>query len=266
MIIPIFVNMTIKYKVYQGAPLKLVILLFIGMFYLQTGFSQIVGEEIEAKKEKKKKREPIDRDSLTGTTYYLTYLYNYGYRRFEDKSVFGSYADWNDQKAARGNGLTLGVFLPVAGNLSMDVGVTFFGHKEEYNYSDPNTDSTYHYTQSYIQLGMPLKLRYTIGNQFQFFGFAGVTPLNVFHVRYLSDYTTALGGKVERDVELIKEKLSIFNLMGNVGFGITYNMDWLGITIYPEYRHHFFNTYNSQKPIDHRMYGLGVNAGLTLRF
>jgi hypothetical protein len=228
---------------------------------------QIVGDEIEKKKKKDKEpREKMNRDSLSGTTYYLTYLYNFSGRQFQDNSVFGSYADWEEQVPERANGVSGGIFLPVSGNLSLDIGITLFGHKERYAYDDPNSDSTFAYSQSYMQLGMPIKMRYTYGDQFQVFGFAGFTPLNILHVRYQENYTTALGSAVERDLEKVQDKLSIFNLMGTVGIGLSFNMDWIGITVYPEYRYHFFNSYNSQKPIDHRMRSFGINTGLTLRF
>ncbi|MCB9223547.1 MAG: hypothetical protein R2780_04730 [Crocinitomicaceae bacterium] len=257
--------MTIKYKFNLSLKGKLLLLLLASITVSNTSFSQIVGGEIEEEKDENSK-DKMNRDSLSGTTFYLTYLYNWGSRKFEDNSPYNAYAEWEEQKPDFSNGVTGGVFLPVSGNLMLDLGVTFFGHKEQYTYDDPNSDSTFSYTQSYIQLGMPLKLRYAYGDKFQIFGFAGVTPVNILNVRYISNYTTALGTLIELPVEKHKEKLSQFNLMTNVGVGFTYNMDWIGITFYPEYRQHLFNTYNSQKPVYHRMYGIGLNAGLTLRF
>jgi hypothetical protein len=262
-----FCLMMIKYKRYQIGMLKKTTVLFFLLVSVQFASGQIVGSDIEeGEKEEKIEKDKVDRDSLMGTTFYLTGLYNYSFRKFEDNSVYGSFSSWEDQTADRAKGLTVGVFLPIVGDLSMDIGLTYFGHKEKYDFEDENSDSTYHYSQSYMQLGVPIKLRYTYGDEFQIFGFAGVTPLNILNVRYKANYTTAIGTAVDSDLVLIKDKLSIFNIMGNVGMGITYNMDWVGITVYPEYRHHFLNSYDKQKPIVHKMYGFGINAGLTLRF
>jgi len=72
---------------------------------------------------------------------------------------------------------------------------------------------------------------------------------------------------IENEVQIVKEKLSIFNVMATAGIGITYNLDWIGFTLYPEFRQHLINTYDpKQRPLVHKMYGLGVNAGITLRF
>ncbi|MEX1002818.1 MAG: outer membrane beta-barrel protein [Crocinitomicaceae bacterium] len=250
--------------------LSLIFFLFLFASSLQ---AQIISGEMnseEEKKEKKKKekkpKQEVKRDSLSGTTYYLTGMVNYGYRSFVDNSVYGSYADWNDQKADYSGGGTIGVFLPLTGSFSLDLGFTYFGHKEKYNFDDPDSDSTYYFSNTYMQIGMPVKLRYTYGDKFQLFAFVGLTPVNILNVRFNELFTRMDGTVVERETELVKEKLSIFNLMGTAGVGLSYNFDWIGITLYPEYRHHLLNTYDPQKPLTHRMYGLAINAGITLRF
>ncbi|MBD3637081.1 MAG: hypothetical protein HUJ25_07010 [Crocinitomicaceae bacterium] len=224
-------------------------------------------EEPTKEKKEKKPREKVSRDSLTGTTYYLTGLYTFGHRYFQDNSISQSYSEWENQLPGQSGGGSFGILFPITNALSMDLGFTFFGHTEQYLYSDEVSDSTFSYSNTYVHIGMPVKLRYTYGDKLQVFGFAGLTPLNVVNIRYNENYTRANGTTVEKDVEVIKEdKLAIFNLMASAGIGLTYNFEWFGITLYPEYRHHLFNTYNSQRPFDHKMYGLGVNLGLTLRF
>jgi len=194
-------------------------------------------------------------------------LFNYGHRKFEDNSVYGSYEDWNFQEADITGGGTIGLLMPLDKGFSLDFGLTYFGHKEKFNFSDSLTDSTFYFANNYVQIGVPLKLRYTIGDKFQFFGFAGLTPLNILKVRYSSEYTRQDGVLIENEVQMVKEKLSIFNVMATAGIGITYNLDWIGFTLYPEFRQHLINSYDpKQRPLVHKMYGLGVNAGITLRF
>ncbi len=233
------------------------------------GFGQIVsgdGEEIKETKEKKK-REKVNRDTLTGTTYYLTGLYTFAYRKFTDNSVYSSYTHLENQAPDHSGGATIGLLMPFTKSLSLDLGFTYFGHKEKYNYVHPTTDSTYFFSNAYMQIGIPIKLRYTYGDKFQVFGFLGVTPLNLLNVRFKESFTTHGGEEVIRDVSLIKDKLSTFNVMATAGFGITYNTEWIGFTLYPEYRQHLMNTYNLKaSPFGHLQYALGVNLGMTLRF
>ena len=270
--------MNIKYKAYPFSERLLAVIL--SCFLIQVvSYAQIVtGEqEPEEKKEKEKEKkekqekknkdkEMTSRDSLSGTTYYVTGMANYGYRYFTDNSVYGSYAEWNKQTAALTGGGSFGVIIDLNDHFSVDIGVTAFGHKEEYSYSDPDSDSTYYFSNNYVQVGVPIRLRYTIGNRFQFFGFAGLTPVNLINIRFNERYNRADGAEVLPETELIKNKLAIFNVMAAGGLGVTYNFDWIGITLYPEYRLHLFNSYDQSKPLDHRMYGLALNAGFTLRF
>lgn len=236
------------------------------------GSTQIVSGNstgVETAKEEKKKREKREwnRDSLSGTTYYLTGLYNYSYRRFEDQSVFGSYSSWNDQTPGQTGGANFGVLMPLNNFLELDLGIGYFGHKENYSYDHPTSDSTYQSSNNYMQLAIPLRLRYVLGKKLQFFAFGGMTGINLLNIRFNESYTTNNGTSVTAETVLIKEKLSIFNVMASVGTGITYNLDWIGFTLFPEFRYHLINSYDPKsKPIKHNMWGVGINAGLTLRF
>lgn len=254
-------------KLFRRAFLSVLMLFFISSHANAQIVSGDGGEIKENEKSKKPKREKMNRDSLTGTTYYLTGLYTYAYRKFTDNSVYGSYTNLEDQKPDHSGGATFGLLMPISNSFSLDLGMTYFAHKEKYNYIHPTTDSTYSFSNGFMQIGIPIKLRYTYGEKLQVFGFLGVTPLNLLNIRFKESYTTHAGDAVVRDVVLIKDKLSTFNLMATAGFGITYNTDWIGFTLYPEYRQHLMNTYNLKaSPFGHIQYALGVNLGMTLRF
>ena len=248
-------------------PLNFFVLAIL-LMYNSVGGCQIVSGDSRTDKDSKKEKikTKISRDSLTGTTYYLTGMYTYSYRSFVDNSVYGSYSDWESQKADHSGGVTVGLVLPLNKGFSLDLGFTYFGEKEKFDYNEPNSDSTFHFSQSYMQIGIPLKLRYTYGDKLQLFCFGGVTPLNLLNVRYKESYSNSSGIQSENETELIKDKLSIFNVMTTAGVGLTYNFDWVGLTLYPEFRYHLLNTYDVKaKPIEHKLYSLGVNFGLTLR-
>ena len=260
-----------KFSSIQSSMLK-TLTLILTLLVTTLGSAQIVSGNTtnpETEKKEKKKREKRDwnRDSLSGTTYYLTGLYNYSYRTFEDRSVFGSYAKWEDQTPGHASGMNFGVLMPLNNSLQLDLGIGFFGHKENYAYDHPTSDSSYQYSNNYMQLAIPLRLRYVVGSKFQFFAFGGMTGINLLNIRFNESYTTNSGLSVISETELIKEKLSIFNVMASAGAGISYNLDWVGFTLFPEFRYHLINSYDPKaKPINHNMWGIGLNAGLTLRF
>ena len=261
--------MTVKNK--RNIELRSLLTVILLLLITFSASAQIVSGEVgndDAKKEKKKKeKKEFDRDSLSGTTYYLTGLYNLGHRSFTDRSVYGAYDSWNDQTPGHSGGLSLGVLIDLNNHLTLDMGFSYFGHKENYNYIHEGNDSSYFFSNTYMQIGIPIKLRYSYGSKFQIFGFGGLTPSNLLNVRFNEAFTTASGLYNVSETEIIKEKLSIFNVMATAGFGLTYNLDWIGFTLYPEFRYNLLNTYNPKaKPIDHNMYGLGINAGMTLRF
>jgi Outer membrane protein beta-barrel domain len=261
--------MRFKYKSNIFLPARLTFLLLCFLSF--SSHSQIVsgemGSDDEIKEKPKKEKKEFERDSLNGTTYYLTGMYNYGHRSFTDNSPFNSYETWNDQTPGGSGGLTLGILMDLNDYISLDMGISYFGQKENYNFDDPDSDSTYFFSNTYMQLGVPIKLRFTTGDKIQFFGFVGLTPLNLLNVRFNESYNTKQGLSVISETELIKEKLSTFNVQSNAGFGLTYNLDWVGFTLYPEFRYNLINTYDPKsKPIEHKMFGLGVHAGLTLRF
>lgn len=231
---------------------------------------QISGGEIESKdnnkKEKKEKKENVERDSLSGITYYLTGFGQYAYRKFEDQSVYGIYEKRNDEIPTRSYGGNFGVLMDMGNGISLDIGMSYFGHGEEYLFDDPESDSTFHYKRTYMQLGIPLKIRYSYGEKFQVFGFAGVMPLNILNVRYDQDYTTEEGIGVDSELQLNKDGFTQFNVMASAGLGFNYNLDYFGFTIYPEYRHYLINTFADVSiPLNHKMYGFALHAGVLLR-
>jgi hypothetical protein len=249
---------------------------FLGAFLIcfasTISTAQIVSGDVkedrdEKVKKEKKIRNKVERDSLTGTTYYLTGMYSLGHRKFEDRSPFDAYASWNNQTPGYSGGVSVGLLMPLNKFLSLDLGFTYFGHREDAFYESPSSDSTYSFSNTYMQVGVPLKLRYTYGDKFQFFAFAGMTPVNILNVRFNESYTKANGTSIVSETAIIKEKLSIFNVMATAGLGITYNLDWIGFTLYPEYRHSLINTYDLQAlQVDHKMFSLALNLGMTLRF
>tara|TARA_B110000037_G_scaffold101356_2_gene118219 strand:- start:4740 stop:5531 length:792 start_codon:yes stop_codon:yes gene_type:complete len=236
------------------------------------GYGQISGGDVKPDKEKKEKqdktvreRPAFEKDSLTGTTYYLTGMVQRSYRLFEDQSVYNVHAALNDEVPMITGGTTLGIVIPLGGNFALDAGVTYFGHGEAYNYSDSNTDSINNYKHVFMQVGIPLKLRYTYGEDLQVFGYAGIAPLNILNIRNTYEYADSLGTRVN-GLNLIKEGFTTFNFMASGGIGMNYFINHFGFTVTAEYRRHLGNTFSEDtfKRV-HKMYGIGINVGIQVR-
>ena len=250
-------------------------MLGLGLCFAQLIFCQIqsgTNEPVEKKDKKKEKKEKVktefNEDSLSGINYYFTGLGMWTYRNFEDQSVYGVYKTRVDEKPTYRGGMNLGVIVPLNDFVSMDIGVTYFGTGEKYGYKDSlGGDSTYNYVRRYLQLGVPLRLRFTTGKKFQGFMYAGLTPLNVMQIRYDANYTTSKGEFIDPDEQKIKNDFSTFNLMVSMGAGVRYNIKYIGFTYSVEYRRNLLNTYEKVSiPLDHHIFAIGMNLGMYLRF
>ena len=209
----------------------------------------------------------FENDSLTGTNFYIAGLYQYSYRNFDDMSGFNYYQDWEDQTSSYNGGFSTGLLMDLTEHIQLDIGFSYFGNGENHTWKDSLTDSSYTYENTYMQAALPIRVRYHYGDKWQVFGFAGIAPLNILNIRYESSYTTEAGALIEREPEIRKDGFTAFNLMLSTGIGLCYNIRYVGIMIYPEYRRHLLNTYAIKTiSVDHRMYGFGINAGLLMRF
>lgn len=206
-------------------------------------------------------------DTLSGTNIYFTGLYQYNYRNFSDDSGFGYYQDWEDQTSSYNGGFSLGLLMDFTEHIQLDIGISYFGNGEHHTWQDSLTDSSYTYQNTYRQVALPIRVRYVYGDKWQWFGFAGIAPLNILSRQYESSYTNPAGTSFDRELEIHKDDFTVFNLMLSAGVGLCYNVRYVGFTVYPEYRKHLMNTYaNKTVSVDHKMYGFGINAGLVVHF
>ena len=268
----IFVNMTFKYSLNQRV--------FFQIFFLVLGFThfsataQISGGEIKPDKEKREKgdkspriKQPFMMDSIPATYIYVEALGQYTFRSFEDLSVYSIYKQEVDEKPIYTTGYSLGLVMPLLKGFAIDAGLTFFGTGESYAFAATDSDSAFNYKKVYQQAGIPFKLRYTVGNRLQFYGFAGLTPLNILAIRYTSDYSTADGSSVDLGLMSKKDEFTTFNLMVSGGIGLNYLFNSWGFHINAEYRKHLLNTYSeSTFKRNHFMYGIGLNVGVQMKF
>ena len=260
----------------RTAFLKVLFIIFFAIF-CPTSFSQITNGNVnpeetadttkKVKTDKVKVEKVFSKDSLTGTNLYITGLFQYAFRTFEDESSNGFYKEWENQTSGYNSCVNIGLIMELSKHFHLDIGISYFGNSEHNTYQDSLTDSSYTYKNTYMQAAVPLRLRFVYGEKLQFFAFAGIAPLNILNIRYQSSYTTADSIAVTRELDIQKDGFASFNLMFTGGFGICYNVRSVGFMIYPEIRRHLINTYsNKTLPMTHKMYGIGVNAGLVFHF
>lgn len=246
-----------------------VFILFItSMVSAQITSGTINPEEENKEKDRQKKDSEFVEDSLSGTNFYMSGLFQYSYRSFEDQSPTQTYyQEWERQTSAYNGGFNLGILMELNHFFHLDIGLTYFGHSENYAFQDSLTDSTFAYKNTYTQIGIPMRARFVYGDKFQVFGFLGICPINILKIKYESNYKTEEGVTVERDDLNLTDGFSTFNLMLSGGFGMTYNLKHLAFFIAPEYRRHLLNTYADKViSMDHKMFSYSVSAGIVLKF
>lgn len=253
---------------------SILLVLFIVIESVQFSFGQITDGNVKPEKEPKTKKEKAEKsdssfseDSLNGTNFYITGLALYSYRKFEDESFNNYYKTWEDQTPAYKGGINLGFIMELNKYVHVDLGISYFGHGENYFYEDSLTDSTYQYQRTYRQVAIPIHFRLVYGEKIQGFAFAGIAPLNILKTKYTSTYTFSNGVEQKPEDVISGEGFSTFNAMITAGLGMQYNVKHFGFTINAEYRNYLANTYADKIiALNHKMWGIGINAGIVLRF
>lgn len=270
----IFVYMKIKYSLNRRIFFQILMLLLA--FFQFNLHAQISGGEIKPEKEKEKgekdtkaprEKSVFMNDSVPATYFYIEGMGQYTFRAFEDLSVYDIYKQEINEQAIFASGISLGLTMPLGKGFGLDAGVTYFGTGESYAFSAADSDSAFNYKKVYHQAGIPLSLRYTIGNRLQLYGFAGLTPLNILSIRYTSGYANATGSTTDLGVKTIKDEFTTFNLMASGGLGLNYLFNGWGVHVSAAYRRHLLNTYSeSTFRRSHYMYGIGLNVGMQFKF
>lgn len=228
--------------------------------------------EPEKQKKEKKEKAPVEKsefneDSLTGTNFYINGTFQYSYRHFEDQSATNYYREREKETYGLNGGAGMGMLMELSEHIHLDIGITYYGNSENYFFQDSLSDSTYAYTSNYKQFALPVRIKYVYGNKFQFFGFAGIAPLNILKIVYNSEYTRENGNFIENEPTEITQGFRTFNAMITCGFGFQYVNKHVGFFVMPEYRRHLLNTYaDNIISLKHNLFSFGVNAGMIIRF
>jgi len=235
----------------SGIKLHLIILIFLS----KNAFSQKDSATVST--------DSVVPVSTQSSVFYVQGSYLNSFRTFEDNTPYGVLYRRNNEAPISTGGFELGTHIELTKHTKLSLGVSFFSGGEDYSFSDTLTDSTFYYKNKYRQVGIPLKLNFIIGSTWQAYGFAGVIPSSILHRQYSSDYTTVEGEEIENDVEVIKNGLASFQLVGSVGLGARYQFSSGSVYAFGEYRQNLTNTYLSDFVV-HRMRAVGFGLGVTM--
>ncbi len=252
--------------------------IFIGFIALPLR-SQIVNQSTPQSQTKtdststtKKPKEQVSKsDSANFTTAYFLLGYFNTFRNFEDLTTSQSLDEWQDQTPTQNLGANFGLYIPLMKHLDLDIGLNYLAYGEDFTYSDSLSDSTFHYTRNYIQMGLPVQLKINLLNPnpsdlgFKPYLKFGVAPSNILAIRYFSDYTQKDGTFVENDITKTTNDLNGFILSGLASIGLVYKTPKLGFILQPEFRYNFSNSYTSIF-YQHNLWAWGINAGIELDF
>lgn len=146
--------------------------------------------------------------------------------------------------------------------LGWEGGIWFLRNGESYLFE--GSDSTYMYNSTYSYIGMPLKLSFLYGDDFQLIASAGLIPQMFIKYRQDIEWTDSNNTK---DKETIKTNSgyssfvmsAVFNVGGKVKFG-----DRWSLIVLPEYRLQLNSSYLKNDPYIHKGRAFGVTFGLTM--
>ena len=208
---------------------------------------------------------PSNDSVKTNSQFYLSWHYFNAYRSFEDNTVNQIYEQRLNEEAINTQGLEFGTYMDLTKNLNVGLGLGFHNGGETYTFDDPDTDSSFTYTNKYRQVSLPIRLHYQLGTEIQPFGFVGIIPSSILGRKYESSYTDTSGILIENDPEIFKDNLNAFQFVGTAGLGIKFNFDNTSFFVMGEYRQYFTNTYTGLF-LTHFQRLIGGSAGLSFRF
>ncbi len=146
-------------------------------------------------------------------------------------------------------------------HLSWEGGLSFLRNGESYLFE--GTDSTFSYNTSYSYVGMPIKLYYTVGNQFRFYAGGGVIPQMFFQYRQDQEWTDPTNNSYSETYKFRNGYSQfVLALVLNVGGQLNLGNAW-SIYAMPEYRYQITDSYTVTDSYNHFGRAMGITFGLT---
>lgn len=142
-------------------------------------------------------------------------------------------------------------------------GISYLRNGESYLFEEK--DTMYSYQTRYAYIAMPVKVYYTIGEDFKFYFGGGIIPQLFSGYRQNIKYRTNQNSEVKEEIKFYNSMNSmIISFALNAGIQVNLGGKW-SVFLFPEYRHQLNSSFSITEPYLHYNRSLGFNTGLTLQ-
>lgn len=234
-------------------------------FITLTSFAQIeVGSET-GKTKKSKTKKGKKESEIDGSTFVFIYSnWSSSFRGLkENDAPFGDpLGSRKDEKSLGIWSFGLGITNYFSKHIGFEGGISILRNGEQYKAE--LGDSTYQYTNKYMFVGMPLKLKFSIGDKVKFTASAGVIPQVFSAFKQDVEWKSSLSGSGE---ETIKTKIGYTSFAMSAVFNIGVQFKFgkrLYLMLEPEYRMQLTSTYDKKASFKHYANNIGGNIGLVI--
>lgn len=237
--------------------MKNTIFILLLLFTSLSLYSQIETVSHPKQKEKKQKSQTSENKSL----FYIQYNYGISNRSLQKNGDFygKELGERSSESPLSVSGFYMGINSPLYRRINLDMGLGFqqFGEQNNLNFSD----TLIHYTNTYSNLVLPVKIHLQTGNRWAFFCNTGL-QLQML-ASYLNVRTVTINGQEERTKnKTLKDHQSI-SLSSTSSAGLKVQLsDKTSFYLSAGYVKQLTNTFNKQGPYIHKSDLLCLQFGL----
>lgn len=239
--------------------------LFFTLFILSSfvGYSQI---EVTPKDEEKQmdRMIPEPKKESNSELYFVSNWSRTNRTLTENEGLFGdSLGTRADETYLDKWSFGIGMRNKINNFLLWEGGIHFIRNGESYLFEA--SDTSFHYETSYSYIGMPVKIGYYYGDDFQVFANAGLVPQMFLRYQQAQDWTTSNNTKADTLIKTTSGYSSfVLGAVFNVGFKMNFGKNW-SLLVSPEYRMNLTSSYTKQAAYIHKGRAFGVTFGLTYK-
>ncbi len=244
------------------------LLVFFSIGFLPVSYGQIVTSQpkkvIEEDTVARKRRVPSE--GLDEFSFYLGAGRVWANRTLaENEAPYGEPVGTRaDETGLNAWSFQLGMRNRFARSWSYDVGAAIDRMGESYAYDDPNSDSTYSYTNRYTYFALPAQVFYTYGKDFRVFVGGGIQPQLLMGYRQQQEWTTATQS-TDRDEVSIEKGLNsfVFGVTASAGFQLRMGKN-SSLYVLPSMLWNLNSTYDKQADYIHKAYSFNLKFGVVI--
>lgn len=218
-------------------------------------------EKHKDQKKVKKERTPKEK---TGIEIYAGIVPSYAFRTLKiNEGLFSKDIGYrSNEKGSWAVSYEAGIRTPLNKFLKLSIGAAFYLNKENYTYEKP--DSVFNYTNSYRQIGFPIRLVFNYGDKISFYGGVGIIPSAFLSMKRLETTLDQFDNKVE-EKSIHRDNYNFFLIDAVVDLGLQMKLGRnAGLYLLLEGRRQLTNSFDNQSPYIRKSFALGLNFGIEI--